>query len=129
MAPPRTDTASAPAAANNLAAVRLRLRRAGVRGVTLLEPTTTHYYQPLWTLVGGGQVDIRRTGRPQESLIPPTDTCDTRSKPTTTSPTSSTRSDPLPHATKPLDRGVLTEPAEPHPFAANARVAHRVAIQ
>lgn len=50
--------------------VAARLRRAGARGVTLLDPTTTHYYQPLWTLVGGGQVDIRRTGRPQESLVP-----------------------------------------------------------
>lgn len=38
--------------------------------MTVLDPAVTHYYQPLWTLVGGGQVDVRRTGRPQESLIP-----------------------------------------------------------
>ncbi len=50
--------------------VAARLRRAGVRGVTVLDPAVTHYYQPLWTLVGGGQADIRITGRPQASLIP-----------------------------------------------------------
>lgn len=50
--------------------VAARLRRAGARGVTVLDPAVTHYYQPLWTLVGGGQVDIRITGRPEASLIP-----------------------------------------------------------
>lgn len=50
--------------------VAARLRRAGARGVTVLEPAVTHHYQPLWTLVGGGQLDVRRTGRPEASLIP-----------------------------------------------------------
>ena len=30
-----------------------RLRRAG-QDVTVLEPSDTHWYQPLWTLVGAG---------------------------------------------------------------------------
>ena len=50
--------------------VAARLQRAGMKDITLLDPTTTHYYQPLWTLVGGGQVDIRGTGKPQSKLIP-----------------------------------------------------------
>jgi sulfide:quinone oxidoreductase len=50
--------------------VAARLRRAGAREATVLDPAATHYYQPLWTLVGGGQVDVRRTGRPEASLIP-----------------------------------------------------------
>lgn len=48
-----------------------RLRRRGEADVALIDPATTHYYQPLWTLVGGGQADLRETGRPQSSLIPP----------------------------------------------------------
>lgn len=50
--------------------VAARLRRAGATDVTLLDPATTHYYQPLWTLVGGGQADVRGTGRPESSVIP-----------------------------------------------------------
>ncbi len=47
-----------------------RLRRGGVEDVTVLDPAVTHYYQPLWTLVGGGQVDVRRTGRPEATVLP-----------------------------------------------------------
>jgi sulfide:quinone oxidoreductase len=31
-----------------------RLRRSGLPDVAVLEPSDSHYYQPLWTLVGGG---------------------------------------------------------------------------
>jgi len=51
--------------------VAARLRRAGVTGVTLLDPSDTHWYQPLWTLVGGGQAPLRITWRPQATVIPP----------------------------------------------------------
>ena len=34
--------------------VAARLRRGGHSAVTVLDPAATHYYQPLWTLVGGG---------------------------------------------------------------------------
>lgn len=47
-----------------------RLRRAGAHDVTVIDPAVTHYYQPLWTLVGGGQADIRISGRPQSTVIP-----------------------------------------------------------
>lgn len=35
--------------------VAARLRRAGVQDVAILDPAETHWYQPLWTLVGGGR--------------------------------------------------------------------------
>ncbi|GAA3880499.1 FAD/NAD(P)-binding oxidoreductase [Streptomyces lacrimifluminis] len=50
--------------------VAARLRRAGVTGITLIEPSDTHWYQPLWTLVGGGQAPLRTTHRPEGAVIP-----------------------------------------------------------
>lgn len=50
--------------------VAARLRRKGVGGIAILEPSDTHWYQPLWTLVGGGQAPLDATRRPEESLIP-----------------------------------------------------------
>lgn len=38
--------------------------------VAIIEPSNTHYYQPMWTLVGGGVVDKRSTARPESSVIP-----------------------------------------------------------
>ncbi len=40
------------------------------RDVAVIEPADTHYYQPLWTLVGGGVVPKESTGRPMKSVIP-----------------------------------------------------------
>ena len=51
--------------------VAARLRRKGVRGITILEPSDTHWYQPLWTLVGGGRATAELTRRPERSVIPP----------------------------------------------------------
>lgn len=51
--------------------VAARLRRAlGGSALALVEPSTRHYYQPLWTLAGGGVVDKRRSERPEADLIP-----------------------------------------------------------
>lgn len=50
--------------------VAARLRRAGVADVAVIEPSDAHYYQPLWTLVGAGQVDVRTTARPEVSVLP-----------------------------------------------------------
>ncbi|PWI45330.1 FAD/NAD(P)-binding oxidoreductase [Streptomyces sp. ICBB 8177] len=50
--------------------VAARLRRAGTTGVTLLEPSATHYYQPLWTLVGGGRAPMAASARPEASVLP-----------------------------------------------------------
>lgn len=38
--------------------------------VTVVDPAEHHYYQPAWTLVGGGTYDIAATRRPMASLIP-----------------------------------------------------------
>ncbi|MFG2889804.1 FAD-dependent oxidoreductase [Streptomyces sp. NPDC048248] len=51
--------------------VAARLRRAGIREITLLEPSETHWYQPLWTLVGGGQAPLRAALRTEADVIPP----------------------------------------------------------
>lgn len=51
--------------------VAARLRRAAPDlAVTLIEPATTHYYQPLWTLVGGGIVPKEATARAESSVMP-----------------------------------------------------------
>ncbi len=51
--------------------VAARLRRAHVEGVGLIEPSDTHYYQPLWTLIGGGCAPATQSARPQASVVPP----------------------------------------------------------
>lgn len=38
--------------------------------VALIEPSSQHYYQPLWTLVGGGVFPKERTVRDEASVIP-----------------------------------------------------------
>lgn len=38
--------------------------------VGLVDPSDTHWYQPLWTLVGGGVCTKEESGRPQAGLIP-----------------------------------------------------------
>lgn len=38
--------------------------------VAIIEPSNTHYYQPMWTLVGGGVVDKSTTARTESSVIP-----------------------------------------------------------
>ncbi|MET9844546.1 NAD(P)/FAD-dependent oxidoreductase [Streptomyces ossamyceticus] len=50
--------------------VAARLRRAGVSDITLIEPSDTHWYQPLWTLVGGGQAPLHASRRPEGSVVP-----------------------------------------------------------
>jgi len=50
--------------------VAARLRRAGEEDVVLIEPCGVHYYQPLWTLVGGGVVPIGRSRRFEAGVMP-----------------------------------------------------------
>ncbi|MFI1918115.1 FAD/NAD(P)-binding oxidoreductase [Nocardia sp. NPDC020380] len=49
--------------------VAARLRRKG-REVCVIDPAVTHYYQPLWTLVGGGCAGMGESGRPQAAVMP-----------------------------------------------------------
>ncbi|MCK9496579.1 MAG: NAD(P)/FAD-dependent oxidoreductase [Dehalococcoidia bacterium] len=52
--------------------VAARLRRANSDlDVAIVEPSAKHYYQPLWTLVGGGVFPKERSERPEASVIPP----------------------------------------------------------
>ena len=56
------------AAGINVAA-NLRRKRPGL-SVAIVEPSQTHYYQPAWTLVGGGAFDLDATARPMAGQIP-----------------------------------------------------------
>lgn len=50
--------------------VAARLARKGNVHVTVIEPSQTHDYQPLWTLVGGGVLPRERTRRTEASVMP-----------------------------------------------------------
>ncbi len=41
--------------------VAARMLRKGHDDVAVIEPSESHYYQPLWTLVGGGQATAGRS--------------------------------------------------------------------
>lgn len=38
--------------------------------ITIIDPSENHFYQPAWTLVGGGTFDIKKTIRKEASVIP-----------------------------------------------------------
>jgi sulfide:quinone oxidoreductase len=38
--------------------------------IGIIDPSEKHYYQPAWTLVGGGVFDIDKTERSEQSVIP-----------------------------------------------------------
>ena len=44
--------------------------RIGGRRLAIVEPSATHYYQPLWTLVGGGIFSREESAREEADLIP-----------------------------------------------------------
>ncbi|MBA1147888.1 NAD(P)/FAD-dependent oxidoreductase [Ectothiorhodospiraceae bacterium WFHF3C12] len=46
------------------------LRRRPNLDVAIIEPSDTHYYQPAFTLVGGGTYAMERTVRPQRETLP-----------------------------------------------------------
>ncbi|NGP59139.1 NAD(P)/FAD-dependent oxidoreductase [Paenibacillus thiaminolyticus] len=54
----------------SVAARVLRISAALHGSVVIIDPQAKHYYQPLWTLVGGGVVRKEVTEREQRSLIP-----------------------------------------------------------
>lgn len=45
-------------------------RKMSASDIAIIEPSDTHYYQPLWTLVGAGVVPKEKTARPEKSVIP-----------------------------------------------------------
>ena len=82
--------------------------RKGYTDVAVIEPSSTHYYQPLWTLVGGGQAKASTTERirslgdaqggdlDQERRQRPSTPTTTRSPAPTGRPTSTTCSSSAP---------------------------------
>src|SRR5688500_6610058 len=46
------------------------LRRRPSLRIAIVEPSDRHYYQPAWTLVGGGAYDIGKTVQPTARVIP-----------------------------------------------------------
>jgi sulfide:quinone oxidoreductase len=52
-------------------AVAARLRRAVDCDLAIIEPSETHFYQPLWTLVGAGAVRKEATARREADYIAP----------------------------------------------------------
>ncbi len=51
------------------AAAKLLRKKPDLR-IGIIEPSEKHYYQPAWTLVGGGAFDIQKTVRPQAACMP-----------------------------------------------------------
>ncbi|MGY4650287.1 NADPH-dependent 2,4-dienoyl-CoA reductase/sulfur reductase-like enzyme [Mycobacterium sp. URHB0021] len=47
-----------------------RLRRAGTTDIGVIEPAESHFYQPLWTLVGGGCAQAAQSRRSEASVMP-----------------------------------------------------------
>lgn len=46
------------------------LRKKGGLVIGIIDPSEKHYYQPAWTLVGGGVFDINKTVRKEQDVIP-----------------------------------------------------------
>ena len=46
------------------------LHKKSTLDIAIIEPSDKHYYQPAWTLVGGGVFDVRKTERSEASVIP-----------------------------------------------------------
>ncbi|CAL1271672.1 unnamed protein product [Larinioides sclopetarius] len=47
-----------------------KMLRLGEKDVTVIEPSEKHYYQPLWTLVGGHKKSLQSSCVPTSSVIP-----------------------------------------------------------
>jgi sulfide:quinone oxidoreductase len=56
-------------AAGITVAASLQRRQPGI-DVAIIEPSDVHYYQPAWTLVGGGSFRFENSARPTASLMP-----------------------------------------------------------
>ncbi|WP_268906972.1 bifunctional protein tyrosine phosphatase family protein/NAD(P)/FAD-dependent oxidoreductase [Collimonas humicola] len=58
------------AGAAGIAVAASLLRRAPNMQIVMIDPASRHYYQPAWTLVGGGAYAQKKTVRPMASVIP-----------------------------------------------------------
>ncbi|MFJ2713252.1 FAD-dependent oxidoreductase [Pseudomonas sp. NPDC087346] len=53
-----------------IAFVASLLKREPGLNITVIEPSAQHYYQPAWTLVGGGAYELKSTVRPMSVVMP-----------------------------------------------------------
>ncbi len=58
------------AGAGGIAAASSLLKRDPELNVTIIDPSENHFYQPGWTLVGGGVFDFSQTERETAAVIP-----------------------------------------------------------
>ncbi|MFP8967360.1 TIGR01244 family sulfur transferase [Pokkaliibacter sp. CJK22405] len=56
--------------AAGLAVASSLLKRQGDLDIAIIEPRDTHYYQPGWTMVGGGIFTPQETGKPMADVMP-----------------------------------------------------------
>lgn len=56
-------------AAGITVAAQLKNKNSGLK-IAIIEPSENHYYQPAWTLVGGGVFTLEDTVRHEQNLIP-----------------------------------------------------------
>lgn len=56
--------------AGGLAIASSLARKHGEGSVAVIEPSQVHYYQPMWTLVGGGEKSLQDSAKPTSKLMP-----------------------------------------------------------
>ena len=66
----RYDVVIVGGGAGGISAASSLLKRRPDLDIALIEPRDSHYYQPGWTLVGGGVFDRRMTERPMADVMP-----------------------------------------------------------
>ncbi|MGQ9424433.1 beta-lactamase hydrolase domain-containing protein [Gilvimarinus sp. F26214L] len=66
----RYDVVVVGAGAGGIAVAASLLKRTPKTRIALIDPAEYHYYQPGWTMVGGGVFDVQTTRRRMASLIP-----------------------------------------------------------
>ena len=69
-AKPSFDVVIVGAGSGGIAAVASLLKRKGDLRIALIDPAESHYYQPGWTMVGGGVFTNTQTKRNMRDLIP-----------------------------------------------------------
>lgn len=67
---PQYDVAVIGGGSAGIAVCASLLKRDPRLRIGLVEPSTEHYYQPAWTLVGGGVYPLSATVRPMTSVLP-----------------------------------------------------------
>ena len=50
--------------------VAAMLRNEGMENITVVEPKDSHFYQPLWTLVGAGIKNVEKSTRDMQDILP-----------------------------------------------------------